>query len=72
MVREPRPEDVAVRLAQLARLYVPETVSEGRARLRSDVMSPDTRASTVAKRLEELRSLDDLTRYLRAPRSTEG
>lgn len=58
------PELVASRLAALAAAYVPETVEEGRARLREDSMSPDAFASGVAQRLEELRALDDLTRYL--------
>ena len=62
------PEAVARRLAELARLYVPETVEEGRARLRAEAMAPDAIASTVARRLEELRALDDLTRYLHAGR----
>jgi hypothetical protein len=68
-----RPEHVAARLAELAALYVPETVTEGRMRLRADALSPEAIASTVAARLEELRALDDLTRHLHrhvAPRST--
>jgi hypothetical protein len=59
-----RPDRVAARLAELAALYVPETVDEGRRRLRADALAPDALASTVAARLEELRALDDLTRYL--------
>jgi hypothetical protein len=59
-----RPELVAQRLAELAALYVPETVDEGRARLREDALAPDAFASGVARRLDELRALDDLTRYL--------
>ena len=34
-------------------MYVPETVEEGRARLRADAHSPEALASTVATRLEE-------------------
>jgi len=59
---------VARRLAALARRYVPETVEAGRARLRAEAMAPDAIASTVARRLEELRALDDLARYLHAGR----
>ena len=59
-----RPEQVAARLAELAALYVPETVEAGRARLRAEAMSPDAIASTVAARLDELRALDALTRHL--------
>lgn len=56
--------DVATRLDELAALYVPETVSEGRARLRTDAMHPDAFATAVQRRLDELRALDDLARYL--------
>ncbi|MBA3463546.1 MAG: hypothetical protein H0T46_26555 [Deltaproteobacteria bacterium] len=59
-----RPEQVTARLAELAALYVPETVEEGRARLRADALSPDALVSTVAARLDELRALDELTRHL--------
>lgn len=59
------PDLVAQRLAQLAALYVPETVEEGRARLQAEAMAPDAIASTVAQRLDELRALDDLARYLK-------
>ena len=58
------PAKVAHRLESLAALYEPETVDEGRARLVADALSPDAFASGVAARLEELRALDDLTRYL--------
>ena len=58
------PREVARRLDVLATLYVAETVAEGRARLRAEAMAPDALATTVAQRLEELRGLDDLTRYL--------
>jgi hypothetical protein len=64
-MRDPTPDEVAARLAELARIYVPETVVEGRARLRDEAMSPDALVPTVARRLDELRALDDLTRYLR-------
>ena len=68
MRREPDPAVVAERLAALARIYVAETVAEGRARLRAEAMAPDALASSVARRLEELRALDDLTRYLQRKR----
>jgi hypothetical protein len=58
------PLAVAKRLATLAELYVAETVEEGFARMRRDMLSPEALASGVAQRLEELRALDDLTRYL--------
>ena len=68
MRRELAPDAVARRLAALAALYVPETVDEGRARLRAEAMAPDAFASQVAQRLEELRALDELTRYLHGSR----
>ena len=68
MRRELEPGDVARRLAALATLYVPETVGEGRARLRAEAMAPDAFASQVAQRLDELRALDELTRYLHGSR----
>ncbi|MBA3393912.1 MAG: hypothetical protein H0T89_14795 [Deltaproteobacteria bacterium] len=58
------PADVERRLAALAASYVPESVEEGHARLRRDAMAPDAFATSVARNLEELRALDDLTRYL--------
>ena len=66
MTPELDPRAVARRLAALAAIYVPETVAEGRARLRADAQSPDAFATAVARRLEELRALDELTRYLHA------
>lgn len=58
------PDVVARRLARLAAIYVPETIAEGRARMRADCMAPDSIVTTVARRLEELRALDELARYL--------
>jgi hypothetical protein len=55
------PERVARRLAALA---APETVEEGRARLSSEAMAGETFAAAVERRLEVLRALDELTRYL--------
>lgn len=68
MAHDLDPALVAQRLARLAALYEPETVSEGRARLRAEALSPDAFASAVARRLDELRALDELTRYLHARR----
>ena len=68
MARDLAPAAVAQRLAALATLYVPETVEEGRARLRAIDSAPDAFATAVARRLDELRALDDLTRYLHAAR----
>ena len=68
MARELDPVAVAKRLAELGALYVPETVEQGRTRLLYEARSPPTFASAVARRLEELRALDELTRYLHAHR----
>lgn len=57
-------ELVAQRLAELATLYVPENVVEGRARLRAEAMAPDAIATTVENRLAELRALCELTNAL--------
>lgn len=62
------PARVAARLAALAELYVPETIEEGRARLLADAMSPEAFADGVARRLDELRALDELSRYLHRAR----
>jgi hypothetical protein len=66
------PARVAARLAALAQLYVPETIEEGRARLQADAMSPEAFADGVARRLDELRALDELSRYLHRARSVTG
>jgi hypothetical protein len=66
MRRELDAAEVAKRLAALAASYVPETVQEGRARLREEAMAKDAFADYVQRRLEELRALDDMTRYLHA------
>jgi len=70
MKRELDPVLVSRRLAELAELYVPETVDEGRARLRGDRLCAEAFASGVARRLDELRALDELTRYLHAAATT--
>ena len=64
MPSELEPEVVARRLAELSARYVPETVTEGRARLRREAASVDAFAAGVGRRLDELRALDDLARYL--------
>ncbi len=58
------PRDVARRLAGLSALYVAETVAEGGERLRAEAALPANFARAVATRLDELRALDELTRYL--------
>lgn len=70
---------VAQRLEVLRQLYVPETSEECQARLereqppRKRVTSADPEfAKLVAQRLEELRALCELTRYLHAARQPEG
>ena len=67
MTRDLDPEAVARRLAVLAEAPL-ETVEAGRERLRAEALGPDAFASGVAQRFEELRALDDLTRYLHAAR----
>lgn len=65
MKRELDPSAVEARLAELAALYVPETIEEGQRRLereRPRVEEPFEQA--VERRLEELRALDELARYL--------
>jgi hypothetical protein len=64
MARELDAKDVERRLAALAASYIAESVDEARARLRAIAMSPDAFATRVAQRLDELRALDELTRYL--------
>jgi hypothetical protein len=64
MSRDPSPAAVAGRLAELSRIATLETVAQGRARLRAEALASDAFATGVAQRLEELRALDDLTRYL--------
>jgi hypothetical protein len=68
MDRELNGQQVAQRLAALAVIYEPETVEEGRARLRAADSAPEAFATAVARRLDELRALDELTRYLHAAR----
>ena len=58
------PAVVVARLAALAATYVAETVEAGRARLRAEADAPDAFATNVARRLDELRALDEMTRYL--------
>jgi hypothetical protein len=71
MSRELDPRLVAERLAVLARLYVPETVAEGQARLvKERPPNRETFEEAVARRLSVLRALDELTRYLHRGRLT--
>lgn len=69
MTPELDPERVAERLSTVAALYVPETVQEGRARLIAEASAPDAFASVVEQRLEELRALDELWRFLQDRRA---
>ena len=64
MKRELNPIAVAKRLDMLATIYVPESVEAARARLRREALTGDIFALNVARRLEELRALDELTHYL--------
>jgi hypothetical protein len=61
------PEAVAPRLAELGRLYVPETLEQARERAIPRHVSEPFEAA-VARRLTELRALDELTRHLRRKR----
>jgi len=74
MRRDLDADDVARRLAELRALYVAETVDEARERLRAEEMAPEVFATLVARRLDELRALDQLTRYLHlaVPRPIAG
>lgn len=59
------PAGVAERLEKLRALYVPESDAEARRRLESEARaSVEPLAKGVARRLEELRALSDLTSYL--------
>lgn len=69
MARELDQVGVERRLAVLREIFVAETVDEGRDRLRREASSKEVFAALVARRLEELRALDDLTRYLHATAS---
>jgi hypothetical protein len=64
-----KPELALRGLAWLADHYVAETVEEGRARLLADLESPAVFPTLVARRLEVLRALDDLRRYLALAKS---
>ena len=64
MTRKLDPAFVARGLQWLSDHFVAETVEEGRARLLRDAQSPDVFPGAVARRLEELRALDDLARVI--------
>ena len=78
MSRKLDPAVVARRLDELRLLYVPETRDEVRARMERDrpqerrptSADPDF-AKAVARRLEELRALCELTRFLHAARENK-
>lgn len=70
MTSDPDPKLVAQRLEALAALSRPETVDEARARLIADELAPDVFPWLVQQRLEVLRGLDDLMRYLQPARET--
>jgi hypothetical protein len=55
---------VQARLAALAAIYVPETRMQYLERRRAELHKSRAFASEVARRLDELRALDALTRYL--------
>jgi hypothetical protein len=62
---EPRPEDVAARLAELRARYVPETVEEARLRLeRERPNEEEPFEQAVARRLRELRAICELVRHV--------
>lgn len=65
------PPGVGARLARLRALYVPERDVDARARLAREVPAPrpETFDQAVARRLRELRALDDLARHLHRNRS---
>lgn len=65
------PRQVELRLEELRQLYVPETREEASARMaralpkvRAPTSADPSFASAVERRLEELRALCELTRYL--------
>ena len=63
------PVRVAARLAKLAAAYVPETIEEGRLRVERERPRRDEPIEqAVQRRLDELRALDELTRYLHGKR----
>jgi hypothetical protein len=65
MTRNLDPAQVHARLAQLRRLYVPESVAEARMRLaRERPHRSETAAERAARCLGELRALDQLARAL--------
>lgn len=63
------PSAVAQRLEALRALYRPETALDGRRRLAAEAKQDVPFATAVARRLEELRALCELTDYLHSPRS---
>jgi hypothetical protein len=66
MTSDLSPDAVAARLARLRELYVPATRAEVEGALVPPPRAPAEFAELVSRRLEELRALCDLTRYLHA------
>lgn len=63
------PERVAARLARLRELFVAETVEEARERFeRERPARVETFEEAVARRLADLRELDELTQALHSAR----
>ena len=61
------PEGVFSRLENLRRLYVAETIEEGRVRMRHvQARELTLNPAAVEQRLAELRALSELTRHLQS------
>ncbi|MDB4962605.1 MAG: hypothetical protein JWP01_2604 [Myxococcales bacterium] len=68
MKRELDPRGVAARLGELRLLHVPELVEEARVRLqRERPRRVESLEQAVSRRLNELRALAELARYLHRP-----
>lgn len=67
MKRDLDPIEVAANLARLRGLYRPESIEEGRVRLERERPTEPFEIG-VARRLRELRALDEVTRYLHRKR----
>jgi predicted component of type VI protein secretion system len=68
MKRDLSPERVALRLARLRSIFIPETLEDARRRPREKA-SPSLSPPAVAQRLAELRALLELTAHFHARRS---
>jgi predicted component of type VI protein secretion system len=70
MATDMSPEAVARRLQRVAELYVPESPEEARRRFAERTPRAETFDQAVARRLDELRALLELTEVLqRAPQT---